>query len=193
MAFNRSLHLHLAQTDVRSLTLTKENLRLIPLRGGYRPEWFIHWSFHRVRNNFEYLRNYRTDGKGENTKLRVIATRSKRVLLVYIINLEKYPAAAVGVTPKIVYCGAVDWLRRVKFSGNVGPVIQQVVLTFGVAAANGALTARAHVRHRVNMGYAKFGNSAKSGRYRSDPGRKTLERVVVERWGQHQSIEDRWA
>ena len=83
-------------------------------------------------------------------------------LLVYIINPKKYPAAAaaaaaaaVGVTPKNAYCGAVDWRMGLKFSGHVGSVIQQVVLSFGLDTKEGVPAARAHVRHRVNMGKGK--------------------------------------
>ena len=49
-------------------------------------------------------------------------------LLVYIINPKKSaPAAAVGVTPKNVYCGAVDWRMAVKFSGSaVGCIFFQM-------------------------------------------------------------------
>ena len=78
-------------------------------------------------------------------------------ILVHIINPKKYPAAApVGVTPKNGYCGAVDSRGRVKFSGRLGHVIQQVVSTFEVGATGGAPPARAHVRHRVNMGNEDF-------------------------------------
>ena len=75
----------------------------------------------------------------------------------------------------------------------MGPVIQQVVLTFGVAASNGALTARAHVRHRVNMGNAKMENDENSDRHVSAPRLIARQRLVAAICGQHWSTEERLA
>ena len=89
----------------------------------------------------------------EREKELSFAHRANRRLLVHIINPKK---SAVGVTPKNVYCGAADCRGRVKFSGLLGHVIQQVVSSFEVGATGGAPLARAHVRHRVNMGNEDF-------------------------------------
>ena len=115
--------------------------------------------------------------------------------LVYIINLEKSaaPAAAVGVTPKNAYCGAVDWRTGVKFSGHVGHVIQQVVSSFEPGAVDGVAAARAHVRHRVNMGNGKLGDCVKIDRQRSDPGLIARQPGDIATCSQHWWIEDRMA
>ena len=55
------------------------------------------------------------------------------MLLVYIINLEKSPAApaaAAAVTPKIVYCEAANERSELIFTHRVRFVIQYVVLNF---------------------------------------------------------------
>ena len=99
-------------------------------------------------------------------------------LSIYIINLEKYPAA-VGVTRKNVYCGAVDWRTRVKFSGHVCSVIQQIVSSFEPGVVRGVGAARAHVRHRVNMGNGKIADYVKIDRESSYPWPVARQRVVV--------------
>ena len=63
-------------------------------------------------------------------------------------------------------------------------MIQQVVLSFGLDTKEGVPAARAHVRHRVNMGNGKLGDGVKIDRQRSDPGLIARQPGVVATCGQ---------
>ena len=63
-------------------------------------------------------------------------------------------------------------------------MIQQVVLSFEPGAVDRVGAARAHVRHRINMGNGKFGHLVKIGRQSPDPELIARERAVVATCGQ---------
>lgn len=75
----------------------------------------------------------------------------------------------------------------------MGPVIQQVVLDFGLAATGGVPSVRVRVRHRVNMGNAKMENDENSDRHGSAPRLIARQRLVVATCDKHWSTEERLA